>query len=508
MANLIESYSKRMAIAESVYRKTHNGQPIDNSRKLILAACLNNVSKFVNEAFEGSVGTQRSQLGSLKQFCLNLTNVTLPSLIAPEIVLTQPMSSATGVVAYLEYIAGSNKGGITNGDGEPKNATLFNGVWGLGDTTPDRTRYTSASVVEQIAVDKDAEDAHAVSFAPMWIPIEGSYKIAIGATEYAIVAAGAEVADTSCSVALAGTAGRTLTVTFAAADTKFKESATIRLAYQYNNEVIPQNDLPIYSVRQNAITLVARARRIAIYYSQLAAFQAKQDYGFDLGENLATQAAAELAYEIDTECIQLLVDSTPGGAGNVLTFNAGLPAGVSMRDHYAAFAATIEQAKDIIYTRTKKFVPNYMLAASNLLPILTFMPGWTPAPSAQVNGPYFAGTISGLKVFISPIIPAGRFVLGVNGSDMMTSAAIFAPYMPVVPTQLLQYADGGTSQGFSTMYDLKLLSHYTGVNMDGVTGDVSPLLVGGTVDFETTLQTLPVLVTNKDNQAIPTKAIG
>ena len=30
--------------------------------------------------------------------------------------------------------------------------------------------------------------------------------------------------------------------------------------------------------------------------------------------------------------------------------------------------------------------------------------------------------------------------------------------MPIVPTQLLQYADGGTSQGWSTLYDLKLLN--------------------------------------------------
>lgn len=30
--------------------------------------------------------------------------------------------------------------------------------------------------------------------------------------------------------------------------------------------------------------------------------------------------------------------------------------------------------------------------------------------------------------------------------------------MPIVPTQLLQYADGGTSQGFSTMYDLVVLN--------------------------------------------------
>lgn len=34
----------------------------------------------------------------------------------------------------------------------------------------------------------------------------------------------------------------------------------------------------------------------------------------------------------------------------------------------------------------------------------------------------------------------------------------YAPYMPIIPTQLVGYADGGMSQGFSTMYDLKALN--------------------------------------------------
>lgn len=55
--------------------------------------------------------------------------------------------------------------------------------------------------------------------------------------------------------------------------------------------------------------------------------------------------------------------------------------------------------------------------------------------------------------------------------------------MPIVPTQLLQYADGGTSQGFSTMYDLKLLS----TDADGN----SPLLIAGAITNE------PVVVNNK-----------
>ena len=40
----------------------------------------------------------------------------------------------------------------------------------------------------------------------------------------------------------------------------------------------------------------------------------------------------------------------------------------------------------------------------------------------------------------------------------MTSAAIYAPYMALVPTMALEYADGANSRGFSTMYDAKLLN--------------------------------------------------
>ena len=99
-----------------------------------------------------------------------------------------------------------------------------------------------------------------------------------------------------------------------------------------------------------------------------------------------------------------------------------------------------------------------MLIASNVLPVLTFIKGFSAAPAGQINGPYFAGTLNSLKVFVSPAIKAGRFLLGVNGDDMMSSVAVYAPYMAIVPTQLLQYADGGTCKGLSTMCDLKLLN--------------------------------------------------
>lgn len=63
MANLLESYSKRLAIAESVYSKSHNGEKMDMNRKMATAICLNNISKYLGEALDNSVGVQRGDLG-------------------------------------------------------------------------------------------------------------------------------------------------------------------------------------------------------------------------------------------------------------------------------------------------------------------------------------------------------------------------------------------------------------------------------------------------------------
>ena len=129
-----------------------------------------------------------------------------------------------------------------------------------------------------------------------------------------------------------------------------------------------------------------------------------------------------------------------------------------MADHYASFAAKLEEYKMALYDRTKKFTPNFMLVASNVMPVIQFVPGWSGASVSDINGPYFAGTLSGLKVFVTPNIDPGTMILGVNQGAMQAAAGIYAPYLPVTPTQLLGFADGGMSQGFSTMYDAKILN--------------------------------------------------
>ena len=424
--NLLESYAKRLSVAESVYSDRNSGAKLSNTKKIALATVLNNTEKFLNEAFTNSVGTQRADMGAFKRFCLNLTTVTMPNLIASDLVIVHPMTSMAGYISYLKFVKGTKKG-------ESKRGDLVADPFKLGNVD---VNYTSSLVVETVNVVSDGGDVQLA-----WFPVfDGKDEFGRDFTP-SIVGGKGTVTVKNAKEGIVTVSGVT---------------GEVKIRYAYDNVVIPQNDLPILNAEMANIALVAKARRIAVYYSQLAAFQAKQDYGFDLGDQLAEKAVAELSYEIDTEITQLLIDNAAEDAK--LRWNKALPVGVSKADHYAGFAETIADAGRIIYDRTKKHMPTYMLVASDIVPVLKFVPGFSAAPINSVNGPYYLGTVDGLKVFVTPNIAAGRFVVGVNGNDMMTSAAVYAPYMAIVPTQLLQYADGGTSQGFSTLYDLKLLN--------------------------------------------------
>ena len=44
-------------------QKTNNGAKLDHNRKLVTAKCLENINRFMNEAFESSQGTQRTDMG-------------------------------------------------------------------------------------------------------------------------------------------------------------------------------------------------------------------------------------------------------------------------------------------------------------------------------------------------------------------------------------------------------------------------------------------------------------
>lgn len=422
--NLLETYGRQLKVAEAYVAKNFDGKEISANTQLTTAVLLDNTNKFMSSSLNESVATSQSDLGAWKKFCLNLTNIAVPSLIANDLVIVHPMTSFSGSIAYLEYVATSDK--------NDQQGKVFNSAFGLGETTDGRVAYTSQIIVETVTAGEAPSATMDIVENGLTYDDDGSIK---RATYKSIKADGSVVYGDAI------------------------EADAIKFAYvakTFQMNTIPAEDIPSIGPKMRRIALVAEPRRIAVQYDQITAFQAKTDYGFSLDKQIAEQACGELAYEIDTEIVDMLHDGAKDDED--LHWNKTLPVGVSKFEHYNGFLEIIELAKAKIYKVTGKFHPNYMVCAADVVPVLKFVNGFSAVKSAKMNGPYKIGEIDGLGVYVSPRLADGEFFFGLNGSDLMSSAGVYAPYMAIVPTQLLGTPDGGLRQGFSTWYAKALLN--------------------------------------------------
>ena len=237
----------------------------------------------------------------------HIHNNFCPNLIANDLVLVSPMSSMTGYITYLSYTAGSNKGATKQGD-------VFNNPFRLGKVDPD---YTSSRVVETVTLAANVTVAGqtGVGGKLAWKPVAAIHTVTSGTRNddipfywgrtairtslrtpaYGSDAENAAALDFQQTIdpsvfKVLSTDGLVdwtdVTVVNAQTGEFLVDGASagdeVKVAYVYDNVVVPQQDIPMLNVTMEGIALMARARRIAVYYSQIAAFQAKTDYGLKL----------------------------------------------------------------------------------------------------------------------------------------------------------------------------------------------------------------------------------
>jgi hypothetical protein len=431
MANLLEKYQRQIKVAEAYVANNFEGKKVSENTKLNTAVLIDNTNRFMTMMESmNTQATERSNLGDWKKFCLNLTNIAVPSLIANDLVIVHAMTSFSGSVAYLEYQSRTNKGDVKRGD-------VFNSVFGLGDMTEARQNFTA-----ELIIDTMVESGSGISGLSA-TPIEGAIVDPEGNAHTFKVVRGADTFYADVYEPVLG-------------DKVIYKSEEFQMTH------VPAQDIPTIGPVMKRIPLVAEPRRIAVRYDQITAFQAKTDYGFNLDKQIAEQAVGELNYEIDTEMVDLLYQAAKSATTEdelkALTWNKAKPLGVSKFEHYNGFLEIFSKAKTFIYKRTKKFHPNYMVCAADVLNVLEFVNGYKAANTTKMYGPYKAGELNGVNVYVSPLLADGEFFFGLNGSDMMSSVAVYAPYMAIVPTQLLGTPDGGLAQGFSTWYAKALLN--------------------------------------------------
>lgn len=147
----------------------------------------------------------------------------------------------------IQYTAGTNKGQTRQGD-------VFNDPFKLGNVD---VNYTAARVVENFTGANSAVTAS-------WYPVYTGADVASKPQIVSITTSGGvavPVAD-DASITVADD-GKTLTISNGTG-TAINATDTVKVKYVYDNVVIPQNDLPIVNAEMKSISLIAKARRVAI----------------------------------------------------------------------------------------------------------------------------------------------------------------------------------------------------------------------------------------------------
>jgi hypothetical protein len=365
-----------------------------------------------------------------------MVTAVVSNLIAPEIVSVQPIDNRVGMINYIKYVYGSTKGSTSAGD-------VFADARNMYASDP---MYTAKLVDGEGAILSDTNTKATLK----WIPVVPGTVTFVGDEEYKDDANGNLKDGSNNTVGAIDYATGEITLSNSAS------AGTAVVTYQYNNEQIPMNDIPEIKLAIESLPITAKARRLKAYYSFEAAYELNKEYGVDIQTQLNTQAAAEISHEIDIEiCNDLLAGA---GAGAALTWSKAVPIGVSKMDHYDSFAITVEEGNAKIHQATRRVTGNFIVCGTQAAVVIKANRQFVSANPSDVTGPYFAGTLNGMKVFVNPEYDAYAFLIGYKGDNLLNAGYVYAPYMPILTTDLVQLEDMAGRKGWATMYGKLMLN--------------------------------------------------
>ena len=241
------------------------GKSLNLEKKVALATTLAN-TKTICEA------TNSSNIPS-KTYFMDMLTAVVPNLIAPDIVSTQALESKAGMISYLRFTYGSDKGATTAG-------TMFNNSLYTGRSDQ---YYSSREIAEEAVVDGVNFD-----YTPI-LPGTVTLQLPNG-TSYTDDGTGNLINPlTSATVGTINYA----TGAFTCATATDGTTAT----YEYNNEQVPDLKVPEINMSLAQIPIFAKSRKLAAYWGFDAAYDLKQQYGTEILDVMSAQAAGEIAHK-------------------------------------------------------------------------------------------------------------------------------------------------------------------------------------------------------------------
>jgi hypothetical protein len=405
--------------------------------------------------------TQMQQLVYLPKLVLPLIRRLFPKLIANQIISTQAMTGPTGWIrfldAYVEY--------PWDGTGDkPADKNIY--PWSA--VAADRN-YSNAPVSKTLALSSITGSTLVQQGTIEFYQAEGTLTVEMGDaatgstvwTKIADVDKNGIIVSTSDSPKVLGAVDpktKAFVVSFVSAPGK-----EVRFNYSKDfQKNIPFGNEQTYSKMKFDITKVAieaKSRKLGATYS----FELMEDYKNEFGENfedkMVDYLTTTILTEIDSEIINLLY----GNATHTSSWSSKMPATWTRGQNawYETVMPAINKLSNTIFQQTHVAGASFLVCspvtATVFQGMMQYQGTGNPVDATMEVSSSKVGTLSNMyNVYISPLCPDNKILMGFKGKTPEETGAVYAPYVPVT-LQPIYYSEGMPSILARSRYALKVL---------------------------------------------------
>ena len=403
-----------------------------------LAILLHNTQSMLQRTDEA---TQPADVQNIKKQALALVSAVIPNLIAEELVTVQPLQLKVGQIFFLKYIYGSNKGGVRAGQvafdrsGRPTNEINYSSeiVEGEEFATGNNSKTKFEGNLAYIRV----RHINAINGKPVQVDEQGNI-----------------TGDGIASGKLDRETGK-LDVTFSTAP---GNGEVIEVDYEFDLESVLPNTIPEVQLELSETTLKARPRKLKTLYSFDAGQDLMRQQGVDIDESLLEAAVNSIRAEIDAEIINDLW--VQAGLTSTWSNKWDKSSGLSKREYNMTFIDEITAAGNAMFEVTRRCQPNFLVVGRLAADALDSIgaPRFQAVANVGGTGAFFAGMLDGrIRVYKNPYFQANQYLLGYRGDTLIDAGYVYAPYLPIMTTNLLMMEDFVGRRGYATSYAKKML---------------------------------------------------
>jgi hypothetical protein len=255
----------------------------------------------------------------------------------------------------------------------------------------------------------------------------------------------------------AGTRVTTINLTSSCAADKVIRAVVMQ--FQYNLEA--NTDIAELNITIDKDTVEAKTRKLKTVWTPESAQDFKSYHGIDIEAELTALMSQEIALEVDRE---ILSDLLNAGTQIVHSFDQGAATNYNYLDRHVALMQRILLESNNIMRDTLRGKANWLVTSPEIASILETLKEFRP-----YGGQVFSGTnpsgigargtlLNQIEVYVDPIFPRNKILLGYKGASVIDSGYYYAPYIPVELTPVVYDPyDFTPRRGLLTRYATKMI---------------------------------------------------